>query len=31
MTIQQIDSSSIPYQILDPEGNLVEINQGVGG
>src|SRR5437868_1095376 len=23
MTIQQIDSSSIPYQILDPEGNLV--------
>src|SRR6516162_318508 len=23
MTIQQIDSSSAPYQILDPEGNLV--------
>jgi pyruvate dehydrogenase E1 component alpha subunit len=23
MTIQQIDSSSIPYQILDPDGNLV--------
>src|SRR5215471_9938595 len=23
MTIQQIDSSSIPSQILDPEGNLV--------
>src|SRR5206468_6724436 len=23
MTIQQIDSSSIPYQILDPEGNQV--------
>src|SRR6266705_5413576 len=23
MTIQQIDYSSIPYQILDPEGNLV--------
>src|SRR5712692_3925221 len=23
MTIQQIDSSSLPYQILDPEGNLV--------
>src|SRR5947208_2655322 len=23
MTIQQIDSRSIPYQILDPEGNLV--------
>src|SRR5215472_1980248 len=23
MTIQQIDSSSVPYQILDPEGNLV--------
>jgi pyruvate dehydrogenase E1 component alpha subunit len=23
MTIQQIDSSSFPYQILDPEGNLV--------
>src|SRR5216684_6234561 len=23
MTIQQIDSSSIPYQVLDPEGNLI--------
>ena len=23
MSIQQIDSSSVPYQILDPEGNLV--------
>src|SRR5881398_1826437 len=23
MSIQQIDSSSSPYQILDPEGNLV--------
>src|SRR5881275_2166144 len=23
MSIQQIDSSSIPYQILDPEGNQV--------
>ena len=23
MTIQQIDSSSVPHQILDPEGNLV--------
>src|SRR5204863_10109170 len=23
MSIQQIDSSSYPYQILDPEGNLV--------
>src|SRR5438552_19105616 len=23
MTIQQIDSSSVPYQILDPEGKLV--------
>ncbi len=23
MTIQQIDSSSIPYQILDPDGNQV--------
>ena len=23
MTIQQIDSSSIPYQILDPDGNLL--------
>ena len=23
MSIQQIDTSSSPYQILDPEGNLV--------